>query len=188
MKTQPPKLIFAAIGALALASCTNPPSPTKISVSAPLRPDTSVSGRLFQEINAYRRSSGAKDLQRHSGLDRLAQEHSEYLRKNRGTFTLSGRNVSHIGFEGRALIARERYQMENVSENVAAASHPGTNPAPIIINLWKGSKDHHKNMIDSWTHSGIGVAVDSDGMVFATQLFATVSQSQMSTRDRFNRF
>jgi uncharacterized protein YkwD len=157
-------------------------------VSASLRPDSSASGRLFQEVNSYRHSRGSKELQRHAGLDRLAQAHSEYLRQHRGTFSLSGRNVSHIGFEGRALIARERYQMENVSENVAAANHPGANMTSVIVGLWKNSKDHHKNMLDAWTHTGIGVTVDSDGMVFATQIFSTVNNSQMSVRERFNRF
>ena len=45
----------------------------------------------------------------------------------------------------------------------------------MLIELWKDSKDHHKNMLDDWTHTGIGVVVDSDGMVFATQIFSTVS-------------
>ena len=101
---------------------------------------------------------------------------------------MHGKNVSHFGFEGRALIARERFHMEGVSENVAAANYPGADRASTIIGLWKGSKDHHKNMIDDWSQTGIGVVVDSDGMVFATQLFATVSNSQMSMRDRFNQF
>jgi uncharacterized protein YkwD len=157
-------------------------------VSASFRPDSSESGRLFQEINSYRRSQGKTNLQRHTGLDRLAQAHSEYLRKHRGTFSLQGRNVSHFGFEGRALMARERFQMANVSENVAATSKVGGSSSQRFLSLWKGSKDHHKNLLDDWTHSGIGVVVDSDGMVFATQLFSTVNSSQMTMRERFNRF
>jgi len=188
MKTHPITQLLLLASAFAMASCANQPPPTKMPVSASMHPDTSVSSRLFQEINDYRHSKGAKELQRHAGLERLAQEHSEYLRQHRGTFTLNGKNVSHIGFEGRALIARERYNMFNVSENVAAANYPHANPTNVLIGLWKGSKDHHKNMLDSWTHSGIGVAVDSDGMVFATQIFATVSNSQTSSRERFNRF
>jgi hypothetical protein len=43
-------------------------------------------------------------------------------------------------------------------------------------------------MLDDWTQTGIGVVVDSDGMVFATEIFSTVSNSQMSVRERFNRF
>lgn len=188
MKIQPSARLLAACLAGAMASCVNKPEPTKLQVSATLRPDSSVSSRVLQEVNSYRLSQGKQELQRHSGLDRLAQEHSEYLRKNRGSFTLNGRNVSHFGFEGRALVARERYNMENVSENVAAANHPGQSSPAVLLSLWKGSKDHHKNMLDDWTCTGVGVVVDSDGMVFATQLFSTVSSSQLSVRERFNRF
>jgi uncharacterized protein YkwD len=143
---------------------------------------------VFDAVNSYRSQRGASALQRHAGLDRLAQNHCEYLREHRGTFKLHGKNVSHFGFDGRALAARERYQMQNVSENVAAAHSPGKSPAPVIVKLWEGSKDHESNMRDSWSQTGVGVVVDKDGMVFVTQLFATVSNSQLATRERFNRF
>lgn len=188
MKTQFITRMIAVVCTGILASCASQPVPTKIEVSSTFRPDSSLSNRILQEVNSYRQSKGASVLQRHSGLERLAQEHCEYLRQHRGTFSLNGKNVSHIGFDGRALIARERYNMSGVSENVAAGNHPGKNPAKLMLELWQSSKDHNKNMIDKWTHTGVGVVVDSDGMIFATQLFATMSNSQMSTRERFNRF
>lgn len=188
MKTSSLTRLIGVFGAALLASCATPPESTRMPVSASFQPDNSTSSRVFTEINSYRRSQGARELQRHPGLDRLAQEHCEYLRKHRGTFSLSGRNVSHFGFEGRALAARTLYQMENVSENVAAAYNPGMNASTALVNLWKGSKDHHKNLCDDWTHTGIGIVKDADGMVFATQLFSTVSYSQMSTRERFTSF
>jgi uncharacterized protein YkwD len=196
MKTYPYTRLFGVFCAAALASCANPPESTRLPVSATLgsntttpgRSDASASDRLFDAVNSYRRSQGAMEVQRHAGLDRLAQEHCEYLRRNRGTFSLYGKNVSHFGFDGRAMAARERFQMSSVSENVAAANYPGSNSAPVIVELWKNSRDHHKNMTDDWTSSGIGVVVDSDGMVFATQIFATKNYSQMALRDRMNSF
>jgi uncharacterized protein YkwD len=188
MKTYPYLKVITVACVGALASCATEPQTRKMPVSASLRPDSSLTERVFQEVNSYRRSHGATDLQRHAGLDRLAQEHSEYLRQHRGEFGIYGKNVSHIGFDGRALIAREAYHMENISENVAAANHPGANSAPALVKLWEGSKDHEFNMRSAWTYTGIGVVVDTDGMVFATQLFATVTDSQMSVRDRFNHF
>jgi len=188
MKTQTYTRIMTGVCAAALASCASAPVPTRTQVSASLRPDSSTTSRVFQEVNAYRRSCGAKELQRHAGLDRLAQEHCEFLRRNRGTFSLNGKNVSHFGFEGRNLIARERYRMSNVSENVAATSSGGHNPSAALIDLWKGSKDHHKNMLDDWTYTGVGLVVDSDGMAFSTQLFSNGGYSEVAPRDRFNRF
>ena len=188
MKTYLSIKMIAVVCVASLPSCAPPQQPTKMHVSASIRPDPSLSGQVFQRVNSYRRSVGASTLQRHAGLDRLAQQHSEYLRQHRGTFKLHGKNVSHFGFEGRALAAREHYQMQSVSENVATANHPGQNPAPVLVKLWRGSKNHDSNMRQSWTHTGVGVVVDSDGMVFATQLFATVSSSKLATRERFNRF
>ena len=188
MKTYTHRAMMAVVCSVALASCATQPETTRIPVSASLRPDSSKTGQVLEAVNSYRRSQGASELQRHPGLDRLAQEHCEYLRKNRGTFQLYGKNVSHMGFEGRALVAKERYQMNNVSENVASASSPGGNVGPMLVKLWSASKAHESNMRNSWTHTGVGMVVDSDGTVFCTQLFATVSYSQLATRERFSRF
>ncbi|MBC8126464.1 MAG: CAP domain-containing protein [Gloeobacteraceae cyanobacterium ES-bin-144] len=187
MKTHQYTKIIAVTCVAALASCASKPETKRMPVSASIRPDSSATGRLFKEVNEYRQSKGKSEVERHAGLDRLAQEHCEYLRQHRGEFSLQGKNVSHIGFDGRTAIARERYQMFNISENVAAATRPGSNFSPVIVALWKGSKEHNKNMLDDWTHSGIGVVVDSDGMVFSTQLFSTVSYSQLARRERFTR-
>lgn len=157
-------------------------------MSASLHPESSLSGQVFQEVNSYRRKLGKSELERHSGLDRLAQEHCEYLRQHRGSFDIYGKNVSHFGFEGRALYAREAYQMQSVSENVASANHPGEAQAPLLVKLWAASKGHEYNMHGDWTHTGVGSVTDSDGTVFCTQLFATITYSQLTTRDRFNRF
>ena len=188
MKTYPYMKVIAVACVGALASCAPQPQTTRMPVSASLHPESSRTGQVLQEVNSYRRNHGASDLQRHAGLDRLAQEHSEYLMRHRGTFSLSGKNVSHMGFEGRALVARERYQMENISENVAAASHLGNAPAPTLVKMWSESKGHDHNMRGSWTHTGIGLVKDSDGMVFCTQLFSTVTYSQLTTRNRFSGF
>jgi len=186
MKTHPYMKVTAVACMGALASCATPPEPQKVSVSASPRPSSSLSGQVLQEVNSYRRSHGKSELQRHPGLDRLAQEHCEYLRKGRGNFGLNGSNVSHFGFESRAINARERYQMGAVSENIAAANYPGKKIGPVLVQLWSNSKGHDANMRNSWTQTGVGVVVDSDGMVFATQIFGCVNHSQLTTRNRFN--
>lgn len=188
MNNYPSIHLLAMVCVAALASCTNTPAPTTAPASAPLRAGASSATDMFQAVNAYRRSQGAKELQRHAGLDSLARKHCEYLRQHRGTFTLHGKNVSHIGFEGRTLVAREIYHMPNLSENVAAASNAGSNPVPSLIALMKNSTNDRKNLVDDWTHVGVGVVVDPNGLAFSTVLFSTLSLSQMSTRQRFNGF
>jgi uncharacterized protein YkwD len=132
-----------------------------------------LAGELFEEVNGYRRSRGRAGLERHGGLDRLAQAHSEYMRSHRGTFSLSGKNISHIGFESRVMAAKQYYEMENVSENLIAGNRPGGLSARQMVEEWKTSAGHHRNMWDRWEYTGVGVVVDSDGHVFATQIYAT---------------
>ena len=171
-----------------LASCAPQQTiaPTKIPVSTTARPASgSLSNRILQEVNSYRASIGARPLTRNSGLDRLAQEHCEFLRRNRGTFKVHGSNVSHQGFENRTLMARRYYNIGQLGENVAAASGGASNAPSKLVQMWKSSPAHHFAMKGNWQETGIGVVVDSDGMVFATQLFGTASMPQMAYRDAF---
>ena len=188
MKTQNPMKIILVACVGALASCAPQPVKTRMPVSGSIRPDSSLSGQVFQAVNTYRSSHNASPLERHAGLDRLAQDHCEYLRRHRGEGTIYGKNVSHVGFQGRSLYARERYNMMSISENVAAANHPGTSASDVIVKLWSASEDHNYNMCTSWTHTGVGTVVDSDGMVFSTQIFATISNSQLTFRNRLSSF
>ncbi|MGL4398548.1 MAG: hypothetical protein ACRCXD_01655, partial [Luteolibacter sp.] len=59
-------------------------------------------------------------------MDRLAQQHCEYLRRNRGTFNLYGKNVSHDGAHGRHLIAIKSLSMLNSAENIASIQRSPT--------------------------------------------------------------
>jgi uncharacterized protein YkwD len=189
MKTYTLLKTMVLAGAGILTSCTTQPKSETLKVSASIRPESSLSGRIHQEVNNYRRSKGSTALPRHPGLDRLAQQHCEYLRNNSGKFSLYGKNVSHYGFEGRAVVAREKYQMRNVSENVAATTGGGSTNAPaMLVRLWTNSRDHEHNMSDSWTYTGIGSIVTEDGSVIATQLFATYNPSQMTMTERFREF
>ncbi len=146
---------------------------------------------ISQQINAYRSSRGVRVLQRHSGLDKLARSHSEYMRSNRGKFKLDGVNVSHMGADGRSMVAMRQYNFNSTSECVAAMPKAGSNQqtAMNFFNSWKKSSTHHYALRNAeWTHTGVGVAVDSDGMVFATQIFATGGNFQMPARDRYTGF
>ena len=75
-------------------------------------------------------------------LGSLAKEYCEFLWQNRGTFSLHSKNLNYCGFESRAMIARERYNMINVSENMAALNQHGIIPAVALVKLWSESKSH----------------------------------------------
>jgi uncharacterized protein YkwD len=186
MKTNPILRGFLLASAAALASCSAPQEAQKFSVPTGSNKSSSTADQIFSAVNSYRKNKGKPSLQRHAGLDQLARNHSEYMRQNRGKFGVYGKNVSHWGHEGRALICQQRYGFQNTSENVAAAYSPGKSAPSVILNLWANSKAHRINLDSSWPYTGIGTAVDRDGTVFATQIFATARVNQQARRERFN--
>lgn len=195
MKAKPSLLPILTISVL--ASCSGMKETRKIpvayqagSLESP-QAANSQADLLFAAVNDYRKNKGIPELQRHAGLDRLAQDHCEYLRKNRGTFEVYGKNVSHMGDVGRCLIAIRVFRMRSTSENVAWIEPygPETQVAQGFVTMWKQSPDHDYAMsCKDWTHTGVGAVVDTDGSVFATQLFSTTDYSTFATRDRFNSF
>ncbi len=175
-----------ALPALALISCSaSKPAGSRMPVAAAAATpaERQTAEALFNEVNAFRAAKGEEKMKRHAGLDRLAQGHSEFMRRNRGHFGLDGKNVSHDGFDSRFVIAREKYGIIGMQENVAAAP-PGTS----IISAWKKSSIHEKVMRAQWDCSGMGVVIDKDGYIFATQIFGNPASSHLMLQERFGGF
>lgn len=186
MKTSPYTLLCAAALSGVLASCSSsPPGVSRMPVSSSIGSHKSLSDQVFAEVNSYRAAKGKPALRRHSGLDRLAQQHCDHLAKTSGSYGIYGKSVSHIGFEGRALAARQVYQINSVGENVVSSSNKS---AKHLVKLWAGSKGHEHNMRSDWACAGIATAVTPDGQVIATQIFgAPPSTSHRTMTDRFSR-
>ncbi|QJE94825.1 CAP domain-containing protein [Luteolibacter luteus] len=189
MKITPSRLWVVAAGATMLASCgpqlstTTVPMASHASVS---KSDGSLVGNIYSQVNSFRASNGRSELKRHAGLDRMAQQHCEFMRQNRGKFGKS--NLTHYGFEERAMAAQRMMKMSNVGENIGTCSGSAGNSAAVLVNAWKNSSGHMKNMKGSWNATGIGAVVDSDGTVFATQIFASEDHSHMSLTNRMRAF
>jgi uncharacterized protein YkwD len=174
--------------ALFLASCASDLDTTRVAVSHSTTSSKSdKASRLHDSINQYRQSIGKPPLRRHAGLDRLAQQHCEFMAKNRGKFTLGSANISHYGFEERALTAQRAFSMQNVAENVAGGFIQG-DPTSTLVNSWAKSSKHVFNLKGSWDATGVGVYTAPDGMVYATQFFATENRSHMALTDRMRAF
>lgn len=186
MKISPfPALCAVAFSSFS-ASCSPPPSSlSRVAVSSPYGSQTALSDQMFFEVNSYRASKGKPALRRHPGLDRLAQLHCDYLVKTGGGYGIHGKTLSHIGFDGRALIAKQKYQITSLGENVVASTD---NSPKHLVKLWAGSKGHEHNMVSDWACTGIATAVTSDGQVISTQLFGNApSTSHRTMADRFSR-
>ncbi len=142
--------------------------------------ESTLSQELFQRVNSYRSSRGVSSMQRNAGLDLLARQHCEYLRQHRGTFSLYGKNVSHMGIETRARLASLRYHIDTYGENVAFTMSLPTETQTVtaLVRLWQNSENHQYAMVQkAWTDTGVGTVVDRDGAVFATQIFGIVNDS-----------
>ena len=185
--------LWSVIPALAVLLAPCAPALEKASTNTTIPVATAPSGQrlagnIHAQVNAYRQSLGKPALQRHVGLDRLAQQHAEFMHKNRGRFGKGNAgNLTHLGFEERTMAAQRGMGMSNVGENVGSCR--GTkHPADTLVGAWKNSKGHHLNLKGGWTQTGIGVVVDADGTVFATQLFGTVNRSHHSMMNRMRAF
>jgi len=177
MKTTSPYIQLSAIALTGLlASCSSSsPNVARVPVSISKGNDNSLNGRIFEGVNSYRQSLGKSSLKRHAGLDSIAQKHCEYLAEHCGA---SGTNIGHIGFEGRALVARFSYDIPSLGENVASST---TRTPERLISLWKSSKSHESNMRSDWVYTGVGTAFTADGMVISTQVFGTATRSNMGS-------
>ena len=179
---------FAAGVTMLLASCASNLDTTRVPMSAGAPSSkSSVVGRLDHSLTEYRRSIGKAPIRRHAALDRMAHEHCVFMSKNRGKFSLGSANISHYGFEERSLLAQRQYGMASVAENVAGGVIKG-DVASQLTGAWTGSKKHLYNLKQKWDATGIGVYVADDGMVYATQIFATKANSHMVMADRFRQF
>jgi uncharacterized protein YkwD len=156
-----------------------------MSSGSPAKGDGNLESKLHSQVNSHRGALGKAALPRHAGLDRLAQQHSEFMMRNRDK--IQG-GLTHYGFEERALAAQRLMGMNNVAENIATCSGSFANPATTLVGAWKNSSGHAKNMKGGWDVTGLGVAVAPDGKVFATQLFASRSQSHLTLTDRMRQF
>jgi uncharacterized protein YkwD len=75
--------------------------------------------------------------------------------------------------------------MVNGSENVASTGFRGKRTATHITEMWIGSNSHEFTMRESWTHTGIGLVVDKNGVVFCTQLSGVAGPTQFRNKNHF---
>lgn len=141
-----------------------------------------MASKIHDEINIYRKSTGLEPLKRHSGLTKIAKQHSNFMRDNAGKFSIEGKLITHYGIDGRRLLARKKYGIESVGENVIASSNMGRGPglAKKMVAGWLRSPNHKHNIDSTWANSGLAVRFDDDGRVFVTQLFG--SKKSMTTK------
>jgi len=167
------------------ASCSSSLETTLVQVSSSSGPNNgSLADRINRDINSYRASKGRAGLERHRGLDAIAQKHCNYLASRIGNGGLTANSANHDGFDGRVFAARRIHRMSTIGENVVISANHSSGH---LVNLLSKSKSHDRNMRDKWTYIGIGVAKTPSGLVISTQEFGTLEPSMYPAgASRFN--
>jgi uncharacterized protein YkwD len=135
-----------------------------IEVAQATTPNLSVIEQdIFKQINQYRASKGLPALARSSKIDNQAKVHSQNMASAKVPF-------GHKNFSDRVKSTGISYKAaaENVAYNKGYAD-----PATQAVQGWLKSPGHKTNIEGKFNQTGIGVAVNSKGEVYFTQIFIT---------------
>lgn len=117
---------------------------------------------VLSQTNQFRKLKGLPGLIMREELNAIAQQHSEDMAGGRIAF-------GHGGFDKRNAQASKKLRpIRSFAENVAY----GAPSAKAVVNMWKNSSGHRRNMLGRYKYIGIGVAKDRKGRLFYTQVFA----------------
>jgi uncharacterized protein YkwD len=122
---------------------------------------------IFDKVNALRDKKDLLPLTRNDKLDAAAQRHAENMAKqDKMAHLLDGkRSVDRVLMEG--------YEASVVAENVAQAPAGSNKSAAAIVDGWRYSPGHYKNIIlEQATETGLGAARSKSGKWYFCQVFA----------------
>ncbi|WP_164737396.1 CAP domain-containing protein [Georgenia sp. SYP-B2076] len=148
---------------LATAPAFASPAPSPVITATQAAWTLEVEAEVFNRINEYRQSQGVAPLTRNSAVDALARGWSETQ--------AAQSNMSHNPQYGQQMPAGA----SSWSENVAYLSGYSTaEMAGVFVDGWIDSEGHRRNLLDpKATHTGVGVAQNAGGEVYATQNFGS---------------
>jgi uncharacterized protein YkwD len=116
---------------------------------------------ILKMVNLHRKNKGLKPLVNNTIIEKAAEKHS----KNMATKVIP---FSHDGFDERMeLLAWKLRQVNGWSENVAYSQKS----AKDVVAMWLKSPGHKENIEGNYNLTGIGIARNSSGDIFYTQIF-----------------
>ena len=122
---------------------------------------SNLNADMINEVNAYRTHKGLAPLRLLTVAASEAIRHSQDMASKKVSF-------GHTGFKQRAIaIANQLNGTSSTGENVAY----GKMTAKEVVAAWLKSPAHRANIEGPFTYTGAGVAKDSKGVVYYTQLF-----------------
>ena len=118
---------------------------------------------IYEEINAYRSAHGLSPLTLSPIISEEAKSHSIAMADNSVPF-------GHDGFKNRMHdLFREFSHARGIAENVAYGDEDRNSHE--LVAMWLRSPGHLRNIVGNYNLTGIGLARDANGRVFATQIF-----------------
>jgi uncharacterized protein YkwD len=153
-------LLVPAVLLLLLVSCSEDDGPITPPVVTGI---SEIEARVHTLINQYRVDNGYAPLTRSDVIDAQARAHSTNMAN--GTVELS-----HDGFQARVDEIRKSINVGGAGENVEMNSGY-TDPARIASDAWIRSDPHRANIEGNYDLTGIGVAQNSAGMYYVTQIY-----------------
>jgi uncharacterized protein YkwD len=116
---------------------------------------------IINDVNAYRKTRGLPPMHLLAIAASEAARHSSNMAAKKVPF-------GHAGFNQRAInIANELNGTSSTGENIAF----GKMTSKQVIDAWLKSPGHKANIEGPFNYTGVGVAKDSRGVVYYTQIF-----------------
>jgi uncharacterized protein YkwD len=122
-----------------------------------------IEDSIFRQINQYRASQRLPALTRNATIDAQARTHSQKMANGQVKF-------GHSGFEQRVKAIATTIPYRSAAENVAY-NQGFSDPATKAVQGWLKSPGHLGNIRGNYNLTGIGVARNSKGEVYFTQIF-----------------
>jgi uncharacterized protein YkwD len=138
------------------------PAGRKLGRRAGMPTIASLEQSVLQQINQYRQQRGLPALRSNSTIAQQSRQHSQNM-ANSGV-------LSHNGFSGRVSTIGRTIRYRSAAENVAFNSG-FSNPVAQAVNGWLNSPGHLQNIVGNFNLTGIGVARNSRGAYYFTQIF-----------------
>ena len=116
---------------------------------------------ILKYTNQFRKSKGLTSLIMRDDLNAIARKHSEDMAKGRSDF-------GHRGYDQREQQVQKLIKpFYGMAENVAYGVAGGKQ----VVDLWKNSTGHRRNMLGDYKYIGIGTDRDKRGVIYYTQIF-----------------
>ena len=122
---------------------------------------------VHDQVNQYRDSLGLASLDLNEDISKEARIHSQQMAQGNVPF-------SHDGFDQRIEAISSTLSYSSAAENVAY-NQGYDDPVTVAVEGWINSPGHQKNMVGNFNLSGVGVAQNSTGEYYFTQIFVLKS-------------